>query len=253
MTTTAGTGWTAAVRERLAPGRLLPLGEAADGAWLTEQAARAVLLRAAATVRGVVPGALRVGLVEAGGEEPFPVPPGGLPPGTLGISAEFAAEYGTEGSRPLPALAAEVREALFTSADRELGLAVVEVDLRVTGLAEDAWEASDSPAATHPPGRTSPTPEDATALAVLAVEGVAALTGTLGNPLHRAPGLLRVELAVSAGHRALDVARAARTAASAPAPGGAGGTGRGAGGGCAGGSGRRSGPRRRGGCGARGP
>ncbi|WP_329122098.1 hypothetical protein [Streptomyces sp. NBC_01353] len=219
MTTTAGTGWAVAVRERLGPGRLLPLGEATDGAWLTEQAARAVLLRAAATVRGVVPGALRVGLVEAGEEEPFPVPPGGLPPGTLGISAEFAAEYGAEGSRPLPALAAEVREALFTSAEAELGLAVVEVDLRVTDLAEGSWEAPDSPAATHPPGRTPPAPEDPTALAVLAVEGVAGLTDTLGSPLHRrAPGLLRVELAVSAGHRALDVARAARTAATAAAP-----------------------------------
>ncbi|MFD9034883.1 hypothetical protein ACFVZW_27655 [Streptomyces sp. NPDC059567] len=215
MTTTAGTGWAAAVRERLGPGRLLPLGEAADGAWLTEQAARAVLLRAAATVRGVVPGALRVGLVEAGGDEPFPVPPGGLPPGTLGISAEFAAEYGTERSRPLPALATEVREALFASAQGALGLAVVEVDLRVTDLAEGA---QDSPAAAHPPGRTSPVQEDPTARAVLAVEGVAALTDTLGSPLHRSPGLLRVELAVSTGHRALDVARAARTAATAAAP-----------------------------------
>ncbi|MFE5482823.1 hypothetical protein [Streptomyces sp. NPDC056527] len=218
MTTTAGTGWAAAVRERLGPGRLLPLGEAAEGAWLTERAARAVLLRAAASVRGVVPGALRVGLVEAGGGEPFPVPPGGLPPGTLGISAEFAAEYGTEESRPLPTLAAEVREALFSSAMGALGLAVVEVDLRVTDLAEGAREAPDSPAATHPPGRIPPAPEDPTARAVLAVAGVAALTGTLGSPLHRTPGLLRVELAVSAGHRALDVARAARTAATAAAP-----------------------------------
>ncbi|MEU9865677.1 hypothetical protein AB0D99_32885 [Streptomyces sp. NPDC047971] len=237
MTTTAGAGWAAAVRERLGPGRLLPLGKAADGAWLTEQAARTVLLRAASTVRGVVPGTLRVGLVAADAEAPFPVPPGGLPPGTLGISAAFAAEYGreasgplpmlaaeygTEASRPLPTLAAEVREALFASALGELGLVVVEVDLRVTDLAEEPRQAPDSPAATHPPGRTSPVtaspgPDDPVARAVLAVAGVAALTGTLGGPLHRAPGLLRVELAVAAGHRALDVARAARTAATAAA------------------------------------
>ncbi|MFD7324551.1 hypothetical protein ACFV9D_26225 [Streptomyces sp. NPDC059875] len=218
MTTTAGTGWAAAVRERLGPGRLLPLGEAADGAWLTERAARVVLLRAVAAVRGVVPGKLRVGLAEAGGEEPFPVPPGGLPPGTLAISAEFAAEYGAEWSRPLPALAAAVREALFASAERELGLAVVEVDLRVTGLAESGQAEPDSSAAAPPPGRSASASEDPTALAVLAVDGVAALTDTLGAPLHRAPGLLRLELAVSPGHRALDVARAARTAATAVAP-----------------------------------
>ncbi|MEU6881158.1 hypothetical protein [Streptomyces sp. NPDC046712] len=219
MTTTAGTGWTAAVRERLGPGRLLPLGEAADGAWLTERAARAVLLRAVSAVRGVVPGTLRVGLVEAGAEAPFPVPPGGLPPGTLRISAEFAAEYGTEWSRPLPTLAKEAREALFASAKEQLGLAVVEVDLRVTGLTEPGSEApADSPDATPPPGRTSPAPEDPAAVAALAVEGVAALTDVLGTAVHRGPEMLRVEVAVAAGHRALDVARAVRTTATATAP-----------------------------------
>ncbi|MET9376677.1 hypothetical protein ABZX98_21435 [Streptomyces sp. NPDC002992] len=217
MTTTAGTGWAAAVRERLGPGRLLPLGEAADGAWLTERAARAVLLRAAEAVRGVVPGVLRVGLLEASGEEPFPVPPGGLPPGTLGISAEFAAEYGSEESRPLPTLAAEVREALFASATAQLGLNVVAVDLRVTGIAERAQKAPDASAATPPPGGTSPSSEDPAAPAVLAVEGVAALTDVLGSAFHRGPGGLRVEVAVTAGHRPLDVARAVRAAATATA------------------------------------
>ncbi|MFD3946053.1 hypothetical protein [Streptomyces sp. NPDC058579] len=221
MTTTPGAGWAGTVRERLGPGRLLPLGDAADGAWLAERAARTVLLRAAGAVLGVVPGALRVGLAEAGAEAPFPVPPGGLPPGTLRITGEFAAEADRVAERPLPELAKDVRGVLFVSAERELGLVVAAVDLRVTGLAEAA---PDSPAATPPLGRTAggnSTPEDPVAVAVLGVPGVAGLTSVLGAPLHRSPGALRVELAVAAGHRALDVARAARARAAETAPGAA--------------------------------
>ncbi|MBT2442346.1 hypothetical protein J7E93_19985 [Streptomyces sp. ISL-36] len=232
MTTTTGAGWATAVRARLGLGRLLPLGEAADGAWLAERAARAVLLRAATAVRGVAPGLLRVGLAGGGaaGEAPFPVPPGGLPPGPLRITAEFTATP----ERPLPVLAEEVREALFAAAVAELGLMVVEVDLRVTGLveelpatgpAEGGDGSSDAPVSAHPPGGTSATAEDPASkksatkdpagLAALTVEGVAALTDVLGTPVHRAPGLLRVEVAVTAGHRALDVARSVRTAVTA--------------------------------------
>ncbi|MFE3130072.1 hypothetical protein ACFXHD_42435, partial [Streptomyces hydrogenans] len=88
---TTGDGWTAAVRARLAPGRLLPLGAVA-GAWLAERAAREVLGRAASGVRGVVPGALRIGAAAEAEvpDPPFPVPPGGLAPGPLRIDAEFA-------------------------------------------------------------------------------------------------------------------------------------------------------------------
>ena len=43
MTTVEGSretdGLTAAVRKRLSPGRLLPLGGPADGAWIAERAA----------------------------------------------------------------------------------------------------------------------------------------------------------------------------------------------------------------------
>ncbi|XUM00797.1 hypothetical protein ACQ86F_28795 [Streptomyces venezuelae ATCC 10712] len=57
------------------------------------------------------------------------------------------------------------------------------------------------------------------ALAVLRVAGVAGVTDTWGPPVHRSPGQVRVELAVTAGHRPLDVARAARSAATAAAEG----------------------------------
>ncbi|MFF9014325.1 hypothetical protein ACF09C_15320 [Streptomyces sp. NPDC014870] len=242
MTTTPGAGWAGTVRERLGPGRLLPLGEAADGAWLAERAARTVLLRAAGAVPGVVPGPLRVGLGVAGAGAavavaPLPVPPGGLPPGMLRITGEFTARARRIGERPLPELAEDVRAALFAAAERDLGLLVEAVDLRVTGLVEDG---PDSATATPPPGRIPPpkaedddaedltaeagtvegsAAEDPVAVAVLGVPGVAGLTSVLGAPVHRSPGALRVELAVAAGHRALDVARAARTRAAGAAPG----------------------------------
>ncbi|MGW7430557.1 hypothetical protein ACWGIN_13520 [Streptomyces sp. NPDC054861] len=211
---TTAENWAATVRKRLGPGRLLPLGEATDGAWLTEEAARGVLLAAAASVRGVLPGTLRVGLVEPGGTEPFPVPPGGLPPGPLRITAEFAARDST----PLPGLAQALREALFAAAETALGLVVVEVDLRVTDLVEGGDGERNSPPAPPPPGRTSPAASAPEALAALAVDGVAALTDVLGSPVHRAEDGLRMEVAVTAGHRALDVAKAVRARVAATAP-----------------------------------
>ncbi|MDG4858691.1 nucleopolyhedrovirus P10 family protein, partial [Streptomyces sp. T-3] len=55
-------GWVREVRRQLGLGRLLPLGGAADGAWITEHAARAALSAAASGVRGVRLGPLRLGL-----------------------------------------------------------------------------------------------------------------------------------------------------------------------------------------------
>ncbi|MGW1120191.1 hypothetical protein ACWD5B_24260 [Streptomyces tanashiensis] len=216
---TTAEGWTAAVRDRLAPGRLLPLGAAGDGAWITERAARGVLAPAATAVRGVVPGELRVGsdpLAEDDGEapaEPLPVPPGALGPGALRITADFGAVAGC----PLPELAEELRTALLGAARDGLGLRVTAVDLRVTELLDA--EPPETGAAAPPPGRPAPATDDPVALAVLRVEGVAGVTDTWGPPVHRGPGQVRVELAVTAGHRPLDVARAARSAATAAAEG----------------------------------
>ncbi|MFF0436726.1 hypothetical protein ACFYU9_31470 [Streptomyces sp. NPDC004327] len=256
--------------------RLLPLGDAADGAWIAERAVRALLTEAASGVWGVVPKRPRFTLVgeaadgagrghaggaanhapgeattaddtttageaadasagggpgraadEAGGaggrpatasglapDSPFPVPPGGLPPGPLRVTLDFAAVAG----RPLPQLAARLRGALLDVAERALGLTVAEVDLRVTELLDAPPKPADT---TGPPGRTSPpAPDDPGALAALAVPGVAALTDAFGAPLRRdAAGRLRIEVAVTAGHRAVDVARAVRTAVTAAAPG----------------------------------
>ncbi|MFD9612586.1 hypothetical protein ACFWWS_24810 [Streptomyces sp. NPDC059083] len=237
---TTAEGWTAAVRDRLAPGRLLPLGTAGDGAWITERAARGVLAPAAAAVRGAVPGTLRIGPdpteagdgpgdagadpAEAGdgpagvgdgpaGAGPFPVPAGGLGPGPLRITVDVGAVAG----RPLPELSEELRAALLGAARDGVGLRVTAVDLRVTELLDaEPPEAEQVP---PPPGRPAPATDDPVALAVLRVAGVAGVTDTWGPPVHRSPGQVRVELAVTAGHRPLDVARAARSAATAAAEG----------------------------------
>ncbi|MFH8257268.1 hypothetical protein [Streptomyces roseolus] len=212
---TTSDGWTRAVRDSLAPGRLLPLGTAADGVWLAERAARQAWGRTVAGVRDAVPGRLRIGAAGPAGEAgPFPVPPGGLPPGPLRIEAEFAA---VAGGRSLPETAEEVR-ALLLAAARELGLAVAEADLRVTDLLAEAPAPEPTP---PPPDRTPPATDDPVARAVLRVPGVAAVTDALGPPVHRTPGAVRVECAVTADRPVVETARAARAAAAAAAPEGA--------------------------------
>ncbi|WP_318207106.1 MULTISPECIES: hypothetical protein [unclassified Streptomyces] len=201
---TTGDGWTAAVRDRLAPGRLLPLGTAAEGAWITERAVREVLDVAASAVRGVVPGRLRIG-------------PGDVPDEPESGGLLITASFGAVAGRELPELAGELRAALLAAAEDGLGLVVAVVDLRVTDLLDAAPPAPDAGAA-PPPGPTSPATDDPAALAALGVAGVAAVTDTLGPPVRRKPDEVRVEVAVTAGARPLDVARAVRTAVAAVAP-----------------------------------
>ncbi|EGX59089.1 hypothetical protein SZN_14236, partial [Streptomyces zinciresistens K42] len=90
---TTSDGWTRAVRDQLGLGRLLPLGDARDGAWIAERAAEGVLRRAAEEVGGVRLEALRIGLADPreARESAVPAPPSALPPGPLRVSAEVAA------------------------------------------------------------------------------------------------------------------------------------------------------------------
>ncbi|MFE9612307.1 nucleopolyhedrovirus P10 family protein [Streptomyces sp. NPDC006012] len=218
--------WTRAVRQQVGLGRLLPLGGPRDAGWITEAAAEAVLRHAAAEVPGVLLGALRIARAEPDGvgEPAVPPPPSALPVGPLRVVADFAAVA----AEPLPATADRLRQALASAADLRLGLAVAEVDLRVTALLDGPV---DVPQVRPPqPGRARQSAEpDETraATAALSVPGVARLTGSLGG-LGRAvriehddrPGALphrhvRVELAVAGGHRPLDVARGVRTAVAA--------------------------------------
>ncbi|MGW7297783.1 nucleopolyhedrovirus P10 family protein [Streptomyces sp. NPDC054829] len=219
-------GWTRAVRRQLGLGRLLPLGGARDGAWIVEQAAVAVLERAARDMPGVRLGALRIAPVdpEHAAEPAVPPPPSALWPGALRVSAEFAATA----AEPLPTVADALRATLAEAADRRLGLRVTEVDLRVTALLEEAPAHDEQPRQDPPPTR-DPAPGDETraAEAALAVPGVTALTATLaalGRPVHieerpadtALPARhVRVEIAVFRAYRAVDVAREVRAAVSA--------------------------------------
>lgn len=215
--------WTRAVRAQLGLGRLLPLGGLRDGAWIAESAAASVLRRAGGTaVPGLRPGRLRLALADpaTAARPAVPAPPTGLPPGPLRVTAEFAAPAG----EPLPAVAERLRTALWAAADRELGLTVTAVDLRVTALLDEP-HGSEGPAEApgpapepDPSGAPSGAPSDGLSRAALSVPGVARLTSVLGAPPPPADGATRhvqIQIAVSAGHRPLDVARAVRTAVAA--------------------------------------
>lgn len=220
--------WTQAVRHQLGLGRLVPLGGPQDGCWLAESAARSALRQAAQSVHGVRLGSLRVELADPDGsyESAVPAPPSALPPGPLRIVAECAAAP----DEPLPTAASRLRAALNGAASDGLGLAVAEVDLRVTALLDDGPEAEAAPGDSESDiadgGQAkADSDEERAGQAALSVPGVARLTGSLGG-LGRAVHIgerpegaatlprrhVRIELAVTGGRRVLDVARDVRTA-----------------------------------------
>ncbi|MDN3060419.1 nucleopolyhedrovirus P10 family protein [Streptomyces sp. SRF1] len=220
------------VREQLRLGRLLPLGGREDGSWITERAASEVLGRAAAEVADVRLTTLRIAPADPDtAESPaVPPPPSALPPGPLRI----AAECGATPAEPFPATADRLREVLLGAAADRLGLLVEAVDVRVTEVLEAPAEPP-RPAPPHhgpqPSPPTSPRPPRsaaeghdpatrAAASAAASVPGVARLAPVLGSPRAvRIEGAhIRIELAVAAHHRALDVARAVRTAVAQSAP-----------------------------------
>ncbi|MEV6166310.1 hypothetical protein AB0L71_31210 [Streptomyces sp. NPDC052052] len=200
-------GWTAAVRQRLGLGRLLPLGGPADGAWISERAAAGVLRDATGGPGpGPVLGDLRISVADPdrAPEAVVEPPPSALPPGPLRIEATMSAMS----DQPLPAAAETLRSALLTAAAHRLGLVVAEADLRVTELLDEPPERQvTAPADVHPAR-----PQGAAGTAAAGVPGVVALTRVLGSAVHTGPGRVRIELATDAGHRALDVARAVRGA-----------------------------------------
>ncbi|MBV1936984.1 nucleopolyhedrovirus P10 family protein [Streptomyces sp. BV286] len=211
--------WTQAVRHQIGLGRLLPLGGAHDGAWITEAAATSVLRRAVRQVPGVRLDALRLSLTDPddASEPAVPAPPSALPPGPLRITAEFAAPLTPD--EPLPMTASRLRAALASTATDRLGLSVTEVDLRVTGLLEDgadpALPAEPDDARPDEPHPAPDTDEARVSAAALSVPGVTALSRKARvEERHADTALPRrhvlVEIRVGTAGRALDVARAVR-------------------------------------------
>ncbi|WP_425835440.1 nucleopolyhedrovirus P10 family protein [Streptomyces fractus] len=229
-----GDRWTQAVRTQLGLGRLLPLGGPQDGAWLTEPAAAEALRRAVQGVHGVRLGALRLGLADpdTAPEPAVPAPPSALSPGPLRLTADCAATA----EEPLPVAADRLREALAGAAEW-VGLELAEVDLQVTALLDEADQVADAdPGSVGEPDPPAPKPSAPTgdagraAEAALAVPGVSRLTGALGG-LGRAIHIeeqsgdaalprphVRVELAVSAGTRPIEVTGAVRVAVAKALP-----------------------------------
>ncbi len=231
-------GLIRAVRGQLGLGRLLPLGGAADGVWIAERAAAGVLREAETAVAGVRLGAVRIATAEPDAHDWGAVrranpaaPPGALPPAPLRIEADFSVVFAATGGRPLPRTADLLRSALAGTATRRLGLAVAEIDLRVAGLLDEALPADDDREAEAGDAAPDPVADsfelDVVAVAATRVPGVSAVTSALAGlasgaarmsePDGGSPRLVRVQIAVAAGYRALDVALAVRDAATAAA------------------------------------
>ncbi|NGN64225.1 hypothetical protein G5C51_09960 [Streptomyces sp. A7024] len=169
-----------AVRDQLGLGRLLPLGEAKDGAWIAETAVAAALRPAAARVPGIELRSLRLTLADPEvWTDPAVTPPASaLPPGPLRITAECAAVLAAD--RSLRDAADALRSALFEAADLAVGLEVTAVDVQVTDLLESA-----PPPAEEPAGLAAPV-------------------------VHRVHGELHMELPLDGG-RVLDTVRQLRS------------------------------------------
>ncbi|MFF5131170.1 hypothetical protein ACFY41_30140 [Streptomyces syringium] len=236
---------TQAVRQQIGLGRLLPLGGAADGAWITEYAAVAALRRAAsAALPGVRLGTVRLALADPATAvaATVPAPPSALPAGPLRLTADFAATV----DEPLPAVAGRLRGALWSAGAKTLGLDLDAVDLRATALLDEP-EAVGSAGAVAAPERPADArsgteagveagvEDDSPAAGVVrAVPGVARLAPVLGGPAQAVrvrdrtdekPGRhTQVQIAVTEGRCALDVTAAVReavavaTADGAPGP-----------------------------------
>ncbi|WP_327237207.1 hypothetical protein OG349_27930 [Streptomyces sp. NBC_01317] len=210
-------GWTAAVRQRLGLGRLLPSGGPSEGIWVTEQAATAELRRAAVGVPGASLGGLWLSPADRDGPGLPVVPP--APGAAVSVPLRIDGEFTATTGEPLMVVAQRLREVLAGAAEERLGLDVAEVDLRITGLVEPAAgpgaEAVRKSAATGPVGGRAAPAKGEAARAAAGVPGVAYLTGTLGTAVTVTWDQVRVEVATAPGHHAPTVARAVREAVTA--------------------------------------
>lgn len=107
------------VRLELRPGRPLPLGEPDEDLWVMEAVAARSLRAAAETVPGVRAGSCRL--------RPLPGPEA---PDRVEVALDIHAPLDAS----LPDLAEDVRTRVWHAADRDLGMPVAAVHIRVTDL-----------------------------------------------------------------------------------------------------------------------
>ncbi|MFD0023681.1 Asp23/Gls24 family envelope stress response protein [Streptomyces sp. NPDC058382] len=107
------------VRLELRPGRPLPLGEPDEDIWIMEAVAARTVRAAAETVTGVRAGSCRIA----------PDRPG---PARVAVALDIHAPVTAD----LRELAEEVRLRVLETVDRQLGLDITEIDIRITDLRE---------------------------------------------------------------------------------------------------------------------
>jgi len=112
------------VRLELRPGRPLPLGEPAEDLWIMETVAARALRSAAETVEGVSAGSCRI--VDAGDPS--------------GAAVEVHLDIHAPAHVGLQEVAERVRRRVWEAADRELGMVIASVDIRVTDLVDSGAE-----------------------------------------------------------------------------------------------------------------
>ncbi|MEU5074286.1 Asp23/Gls24 family envelope stress response protein [Streptomyces asoensis] len=121
------------VRLELRPGRPVPLGGPAEDLWIMEAVAARTLRAAAETVPGVRAGSCRLLAPDPDGPADEPTTADGSSEGAgaaVGVRLDIHAPAGA----PLLPLTERVRERVREAADRELGMPLAAVDIRVTDL-----------------------------------------------------------------------------------------------------------------------
>ncbi|MEW1779965.1 Asp23/Gls24 family envelope stress response protein [Streptomyces sp. NPDC086777] len=120
------------VRLELRPGRPVPLGEPAEDLWIMEAVAARALRAAAETIPGVRAGSCRLFATATATAADSDADACLDADGAVGVRLDIHAPA----DAPLPDLAAQVRARVWEAAERELGMVVAAVDIRVTDLVE---------------------------------------------------------------------------------------------------------------------
>ncbi|MFJ4715974.1 Asp23/Gls24 family envelope stress response protein [Streptomyces sp. NPDC088785] len=129
------------VRLELRPGRPLPLGEPDEDLWIMEAVAARTLRAAAETVPGVRAGSCRLRPADGPSAE----------------RVEVRLEIHAPSDAHLPDLAEDVRIRVREVADRDLGMEIASVDIRITDLTDgtDGTDRTDLHGGTDPHGGTA--------------------------------------------------------------------------------------------------